>query len=166
MSFVRFVVVICLLLMPSLVSALDVGFYSRSDLNDDVQISPDGTYLSLQVNQDGKQGLAILKTDSMEPINMIRFNQNRYPEAAEWVNPRRSSTWKRRAHSALREEGSPRRSVPWSLLCALTTDADADQSHLRRAAGMRSREKFLFVCRKPADRVVPAARPCVVLAAF
>ena len=89
MSFVRFVVVICLLLMPSLVSALDVGFYSRSDLNDDVQISPDGTYLSLQVNQDGKQGLAILKTDSMEPINMIRFNQNRYPEAAEWVNPTR-----------------------------------------------------------------------------
>jgi len=89
MSFVRFVVVICLLLMPSLVSALDVGFYSRSDLNDDVQISPDGTYLSLQVNQDGKQGLAILKTDSMEPMNMIRFNQNRYPEAAEWVNPTR-----------------------------------------------------------------------------
>jgi len=83
------IVVVILALVSSLASALDVEFYSRSDLNDDVQISPDGAYLSLQVNEDGKQGLAILKTDTMEPINMIRFNQNRYPGTAEWVNRER-----------------------------------------------------------------------------
>jgi hypothetical protein len=64
----------------------DVSYFSKRDLNANVQVSPAGTYLAMHVDQQGKDALAVLRTETLEPVNMIRFKQNRQPGEFHWVS--------------------------------------------------------------------------------
>ncbi|WP_281213653.1 alpha/beta hydrolase family protein [Shewanella insulae] len=82
----------CICLFSSQVMASDkdtTELFSRSAEFSNVQISPDGDYLSAITSHDGKHMLMILDAKTKKPTNVVRFPDNAQVGQYVWVNNER-----------------------------------------------------------------------------
>ncbi|MGE6650534.1 alpha/beta hydrolase family protein [Shewanella colwelliana] len=82
----------CLYLLSSHLFAADkdsAWLFSRSEEFSNVQISPDGDYLSTITSKDGKHMLMILDAKTKKPTNVVRFPDNAQVGQYVWVNNER-----------------------------------------------------------------------------
>lgn len=82
----------CLCLISSQVTASNkdiTELFSRSAEFSNVQISPDGDYLSAITSHEGKHMLMILDAKTKKPTNVVRFPDNAQVGQYVWVNNER-----------------------------------------------------------------------------
>ena len=67
----------------------DVPYYSKSSEFTQVKISPDGKHLAVMTPVDGRNGVAILDTETLMPTWIARFPKDKQVGEFHWANSER-----------------------------------------------------------------------------
>ncbi|MDH3401850.1 MAG: S9 family peptidase [Chromatiales bacterium] len=67
----------------------DVPYYSKSSEFTQVKISPDGKHLAVMIPVDGRNGVAILDTETLKPTWIARFSGEKQIGEFHWANSER-----------------------------------------------------------------------------
>ena len=75
--------------IPLLGASQDIGKFVEPPAIRDIEISPNGKHLALLIPLEGRNVLSIVKTDSLEPVNVIRFASTKQIGEFYWANNER-----------------------------------------------------------------------------
>lgn len=75
--------------IPLLDASQDIGKFVEPPAIRDIEISPNGKHLALLIPLEGRNVLSIVKTDSLEPVNVIRFASTKQIGEFYWANNER-----------------------------------------------------------------------------
>jgi dipeptidyl aminopeptidase/acylaminoacyl peptidase len=67
----------------------DISYFSRDTAFSSVKISPDGKHLAVMTPVDGRSGVAILNTETLEPTFIARFSEDKQVGEYHWANSER-----------------------------------------------------------------------------